>query len=160
MASKAKSTRRSGKVTSQSSLSQARRNLDRGNFKQALKDAKACYRKQPSREHRSLLEFALVARAQDLQRHGNRDACRGILENLLELGATEPAVQSALPDLLLWLGMLDRLSSEQVALAGHDSVGWDAKIADQAVLHLEGAPRSRPEMRAAARLVRQALEAI
>ncbi|MFV1967656.1 MAG: tetratricopeptide repeat protein [Pirellulaceae bacterium] len=158
MASKAK--KRSRTSSADTLFAQAQRNLEKGRYKQAHKDAKLCYRKKATEAHRRLLEFALIGRAQDLQRQRNRDACGGIVESLLGLGVTEPAVQAALPDLLLWLGMLDRHPAEQVELAERDRGEWDAKVADQAILHPGSAPRSMPEIREAADHVRQALASL
>ncbi len=158
MASKAKSKKRRRKASPQASQSQIQRNLQQGNYKQALKDARACYRQQPTPEHRRLLEFASMARAQQLQRFGNFDACRGVADSMLELGVSDASVQAALPDLLLWVGMLDRLPKEQ--LVRLDSAEWAAKVADYSVLHPERGPRSSPEVRAHSELVRRALEAV
>ena len=45
-----------------------RRSFERGDFKQALKDARVCYRQGATPELRSLLEHVYVGRAQQLLR--------------------------------------------------------------------------------------------
>jgi hypothetical protein len=45
---------------------------EKGDFKQALKDAKVCHRQQPNPESRRLLEQAHLARGRQLYRAGLR----------------------------------------------------------------------------------------
>ena len=158
MATKTKN--RAGRPSAVKLLAQAHRKLKQGNYKQAVKDAKVCYRKFATDEHRRFLEITFIARAQQLQRRGDRDVCRGVVKSLLELGVTEPAVQTELPDLLLWLGMLEQLPVEQVSILVKDRTVWDNKVADQAVLHPDYATNSRPEICQAAKRIRLALESL
>ena len=72
---------------------QAQRLLEKGDFKQALKDAKVCYRQQPGPEARQLLERAYLARGRQLHRAGLRQEARAVAESLLELGATDASVE-------------------------------------------------------------------
>ena len=69
-------------------LGQAQRRLEKGDFKQALKDAKVCYRQQPSPESRQFLERAYLARARQLHRAGLRTESQAI---------ADPALASAAP---------------------------------------------------------------
>ena len=111
-------------------------------------------------EHRRFLEFAYIGRAQELSRHGNRDASRRVVENLLELGITEPSVEAALPDLLASIGMLDQLPTEQRELGEADRNELRTTAADHAVLRPDEAPKSMQDIRAGAERIRSALAAL
>lgn len=137
---------------------QAQRNLEKGSYKQALKDARACFRQAASDEHRRLLEFAHIARAEGLIRAGNRDACREIVESLLELGVTEESVEAVLPDVLVAIGMLDRLPSAKGAVSDQQQAELRIKAADHAVLRPNEAPAAMPEIRDGGRQVHDALD--
>ena len=157
MASKSK--KRTKRPTSAGLLAQARRSLEKGQHKQALKDAKVLFRQSPTAEHRGFLEFAYIGRAEELQRQGNRSACRGVIESLLELGVQEPAVQTALPKVAMWAGLLDRLPDDLLPDSAEFRADWEATIADQAVLSPDVAS-SRPEIAAKARLIRNSLDCL
>jgi tetratricopeptide (TPR) repeat protein len=137
-------------------LELAKRHLEKGRFKQALKDARAAYRRQPTAESRLFLEHAMIARARELF-HYDRPACRAVVEELLRLGVTEPAVEAGLPDLLASMGLLERLPSAD-RLSVEERTRLQLRMADQAVLHPADVPASHAELRAAAQRVRSALE--
>jgi len=158
MASKSK--KRSKRRSSVDPLEQVRRNLERGNYKQALKDVRVCFRQHPTPEHRNLLEHAYVGRAQQLVQQGLRDDARRILQELLDLGVTEPSVEAGLPDLLLSVGMLDSLPADHDALTDAERDRLTIKAADQAVLRPKDTPAGMPEIRDDALKVRAALEAV
>jgi len=158
MASKSK--RRSKARTSVNLIDHVQRNLDRGNFKKALKDARVCYRQDPTPEHRCFLEHACVARAQQLSQQGLREDCRRIVRELLDLGATEPSVQAGLPELLVTVGMLDCLPQGPDVLTDEQRARLKLKAADQAVLRPEDTPKGMSEFQAGARNVRAALQAV
>ena len=119
-------------------LEQARRGLEKGNFKEALKDAKVCYRQQPDGESRQVLERAYLARARQLCRAGLRVESRDVVQSLLDLGATDSAVQQELPELLIAVGLFDR-----AAVPGganpllEEGSPWALTAADHAVLRPE-----------------------
>lgn len=158
MASKSK--KRSKRRSQVNPVEQVRRNLERDNYKQALKDARVSYRKDPTPECRSLLEHAYIGRAQQLVQQRLREDARRILQDLLDLGVTEPSVEAGLPDLLLSVGMLDRLPEGHDALAGEERERLTIKAADQAVLRPKDTPAAMPEIREGALKVREALEAV
>lgn len=158
MASKSK--KRSKRRSSVAPLEQVRRNLERGSYKQALKDARVCYRQDPTPERRNLLEHAYMGRAQQLVQQSLREDARRILQELLDLGVTEPSVEAGLPDLLLAVGMLDRLPQGHDALAGEVRERLTIKAADQAVLRPKDTPAGMPEIRDDALKVRAALTAV
>ena len=118
-------------------LEQARRGLEKGNFKEALKDAKVCYRQQPDGESRQVLERAYLARARQLCRAGLRVESRDVAQSLLDLGATDSAVQQELPEFLIAVGLFDRAASSR---RGKPAIGRGKPV---------GAGRSRPRGSAA-----------
>jgi len=136
---------------------QAQRQYAKGNFKQALKDARLCFRQESSEEHLRFLQRACLARAQQLYRSGLRSQCRAIVEDLLEIGVTEPSVQEELPQLLVAVGLFDRVSTG----GEESSVGTDSQLllsaADHAVLRPDEAPASLPGVRQGALAIRAAL---
>jgi hypothetical protein len=142
-------------------LQQARRGLEKGDFKQAVKDAKVCYRQTPSAEARSLLERAYLGRCRQLHRAGLRAESQAAAENLLELGATDEAVRRALPEMLIAVGLSHRLAK----LGGGASPLEDAAnplylaAADHAVLRPDDAA-GPTEINRGARAIRRALEAL
>jgi hypothetical protein len=142
-------------------LDQARRLLEKGDFRQALKEAKVAYRQRPAPEARQLLERAYLARGRQLLRASLRMESRAVVQALLDLGVTEVAVQQELPELLVALGLFERTPSATkggAALAEGDPLYVAA--ADHAVLRPEGAPASLPAIRQGGAAVRQALAAL
>ncbi|MBM4089509.1 MAG: hypothetical protein FJ276_08785, partial [Planctomycetes bacterium] len=151
--------RRAGKTSGASGLFDlVRRNLEKGNSKQALKDARVCYRQEPTAEHRRYLEFALIQRSQQLEQHRLREEARRVAQELLDLGPLEPSVQAAFPDLLLSLGMFDRVRDDAMPSAAGQRTDWEAKAADVAVRNPQDAPASMAGCRATAMQIRAALE--
>ncbi|MFW6125335.1 MAG: tetratricopeptide repeat protein [Pirellulales bacterium] len=155
-----KSKRRKRRAAAPGLRQQAERALSKREFKQALKQAKVCYRQQPSDEHHRLLERAYLARADDLLRSGMRDAGRSALEALLELGVTEPAVRRELPPLLVAVGLLDRGLADGAESAAEADPRLLTAAADHAVVRPADAPASLPGIREGAAAVRAALEAL
>ncbi len=120
---------------------QAQRSFEKGDFKQALKDAKVCYRQQPAQQTRQLLERAYLARGRQLHRTGSRMEARAIAESLVDLGATDISLERELPELLIAVGFFGR-----TAAIGRGSPPLEdgdplcLLVADHAVLRPEGAP--------------------
>ena len=158
MASKSK--RRSKKRSAAHLLKGVRRRLDRGDFKQALKEVRVCFRTDPTEECRCFLEHTYIGRAQQLLQNGLAEDARRILQELLDLGVTEPAVEAGLPELLLSVGLFDRLPQGHEALSDEDRDRLRLKAADQAVLRPQHTPESMPELRDEAQRVRAALQAV
>ncbi len=142
-------------------LQHAHRSLEKGDFRQALKDAKVGYRRQPGPETRQLLEQAYLARGRQLYRAGLQVESRAVIESLLEIGPSEDSVRKELPELLVALGLFNRIA----AVSGVDSSieeGSPYYIAavDHAVLRPDNAPPSLPAVRQGAKTIRQALSAL
>ena len=158
MATKSKKQRK--RRTSGDLFQQVHRNFEKGKYKQALKDAKVCFRQAPTEEHRRFLECAHMGRAQQLSEQGLYDQCRNVLESLLDLGVTEPAVQSALPNLLLSVGMLDRLPPGCERPSAEAEAQSKLKAADVGVLRPQAVPASMSKLRPGAKAIRDALDAL
>ncbi|HUT14416.1 MAG TPA: hypothetical protein VMY42_28280, partial [Thermoguttaceae bacterium] len=139
---------------------QAQRSFEKGQFKQALKGAKICYRQQSSEPHRAFLERAYLARGRELARCGLRDEGRAVVQGLLDLGVTDSSVQQDLPELLLALGMFDRRGGRQKPPDLPADSPLLRKAADHAVLRPQETPASLPEICRGALQVRAALEAV
>lgn len=157
MASKSK--RRSRSRSSVHLIDHVRRNLERGDFRRALKDARVCHRQDASPEHRCLLEHAYIGRAQQLAQNGQVEDSRRIVRELLDLGVTEPSVEAGLPEVLVSVGMLDCLPQGLDVLPDGERERLAIKAVDQAVLRPEHTPSSMPELKEDAGRVRAALAA-
>ena len=161
MASKSKKRSKRSKGRSAVPLiDHVKSNLERGDFKQALKDVRVCYRQDPTSDCRCFLEHAHIGRAQQLSENGLMEDSRRIVRDLLALGVTEPAVEAGLPDLLLSVGMLDCLPGGDDALTDEERDRLRVKAADQAVVRPPNTPNSMPELREDAQRIRAALEAV
>ncbi len=140
----------------------AQRAVEKQDFKEALKNAKVCWRLDASDEHRRLLERAWLARGLQLARAGFAAEARVAAQELMALGASEPAVRQGLPDLLIAVGLYDQaVASGKVSgsIASSDSVTL-ARAADRAVADPTTAPASLGGIREGAAAVRAALDAI
>ena len=91
MASKSK--KRFKRWASVDSLDLIRHNFERGDYKRALKYARVRYRQEATPELRSLLEHIYIARGEQLSRQGLREDSRRIIQELLDLGVTQPSVR-------------------------------------------------------------------
>jgi tetratricopeptide (TPR) repeat protein len=138
----------------------AQRELAKGNAKDALKDAKVCYREDPSPERRQLLERAYCARAEQLQKAGLNDQARSAFGELTELGITSPEVQAQLPRLRILIGLTE------AGTAGDAASLWEAnpelliELADRAVFHRQQVPDKYVEIHGDCQRIRAALEAV
>jgi len=155
----AKARKRSRKPTIDQLAERARCNLERGNCRQSLKDAKVCFRKSPSPENRRLLESAYLGRIHELRRQGNRDACREIVDDLLSFGVTQQDVAAAMPDVQLWLGRFAEVAAEPTDGA-NASLIRESKILDRLIIRPADAAGAPAELRQAAKMVRAALDAV
>ena len=155
-----KSKKRSKRRSAVNLIDHVKRNLERGDFKQALKDVRVCYRKNPTSDCRCFLEHAYIGRAQQLKRKGLIEDSRRIVRDLLDLGVTEPAVEAGLPDLLLSVGMFDCLPQDGADLSDEERDRLRIKAADQAVSYPLNTPQSMPELREGTQRIRAALEAV
>ncbi len=82
--------------------------MEKQDFKDALKNAKLCFRQDPSHDHRQILERSWLARGLQLARAGLQMEGRAAAQELLALGVSLPDVQQGLPELLLAVGLYDQ----------------------------------------------------
>ncbi len=137
-------------------LTIAQRELAKGNSRQALKYAKACYRKDPSEPARILLQRALLSRGRELHARAMLDPARAVIVELNDLGEVAAEHQADVARLRALLCVDD--SGSHGELIENDRQLRD-ELADNAVLH---GPNSagRSEFREAAKAIREALAAV
>jgi hypothetical protein len=135
--------------------------LEKGHYKDAIKQAKLCFRAEGTTENRRLLERAYSLRARQLLGRAMATSAREVAGHLLEFGVTDPALVADTAALLVSLGMnreslrlQERLDSPEV------KERLRRQAADQAVLRPEHSVEQPPELRHDAGQVRAALEAL
>jgi tetratricopeptide (TPR) repeat protein len=140
---------------------EVKRLIEKGNFKDAVKQAKLCFRDEGSTENRRLLEQAYFLRARQLLGRAMSASAREVAGHLLEFGVSDPALVADTAALLVSLGMTqeslglqERLDSPEV------KERLQRQVADQAVLHPERSADQSPELRDHGARVRAALEAL
>jgi tetratricopeptide (TPR) repeat protein len=138
----------------------AQRAMEKQDFKEALKNAKVCFRQDPSHQHRQLLERSWLARGLQLARAGLQTEGRAAAQELLAMGATQPDVRQGLPELLMAVGLYDQV----VAGGKFSGLAPDAAVlaraADRAVADPATAPASLGGVREGAAKVREAIDAL
>ncbi|MEI8373954.1 MAG: hypothetical protein WCJ35_14090 [Planctomycetota bacterium] len=140
----------------------AQKAMEKQDFKEALKNAKVCFRQDPSHEHRQILERSWLARALQLARVGLQVEGRAAAQELLAMGVSQADVQQGLPELLLAVGLYD-----QAVTSGKISGGAQeadpavlVRAADRAVADPATAPASLSGIREGAATVRAALDSL
>ncbi len=135
--------------------------IEKGHYKDAIKQAKLCFRAEGTTENRRLLERAYLLRARQLLGRAMATSAREVAGHLLEFGITDPALVADAAALLVSVGMnreslrlQERLDSPEV------KERLRRQAADQAVLHPEQSADQPPEFRHDAGQVRAALEAL
>ena len=130
-------------------------------LKDAVHEAKLCYKLESTPEHHRLLERAYLLRADQLRRNAMPAAAQEVAQHLIDFGVTDPALIEETARLLISLGM----SRSALKLQGRlDSPEEREKLArqegDVAVLHPERAAEAPAEIHEGAAKVRAALEAL
>jgi tetratricopeptide (TPR) repeat protein len=130
-------------------------------FKDAVKQAKLCYKEQATPHTHRLLERAYFLRARQLLQQGMRSSAVEVVQHLLDFGVTG----ADSPEELVWL--LVGLGFDKAAMSIQDRLGVpelkeqvSQAVADQLVIHPERAGPAPPELARDAGLVRKALEAL
>lgn len=135
--------------------------IQKGWLKDAVKQAKMCYRQESTPENHRLLERAYFLRAQELHREAIPESAAEVARHLLDFGVTDPDLPAELAPLLLAVGLSGPAMALRERLGSPEAQARLILTAsDQAVLHLDRAPASLPEIRVGALLVRGALEAL
>lgn len=128
-------------------------------LKDAVKEAKLCYKSDPSPENHQLLEQAYYRRARQLVAEGMVRSGAEVAQHLLDFGVTDPAITAELPDLLVSVG-LSMLALGMEIGSKEDQERLKRTAADHAVLHPETSARGSSEIREGAQRIRQAMEAL
>lgn len=140
---------------------EAERLIAKGHLKDAVKQAKLCYRQESTPEHHRLLERAYYLRADQLRRNGMPGAAQEVAQHLLDFGLADPELVEETARLLLALGMTgDALKLQQRVDSPEARERFVRQAADQAVRHPGHVPGSLPEVRQGALQIRSALEAL
>jgi hypothetical protein len=157
-----KTKKHGGRQSASDLLRLARRAMEKHDFKEALKNAKVCYRQDGAHEHRQILERAWLARGLQLALAGFPAEARAAAQELMSLGALEPEVQRGLPELLMAVGLYDQAvaSGKLPGDTGASDPAVSAKAADRAVADPATAPASIAGIREGATAVRAALDAL
>jgi tetratricopeptide (TPR) repeat protein len=163
MASKTTPTRagKSDEGAGGSLRAEAERLIAKERYKDAVKQAKLCYKEQATPENHRLLERAYFLRARQLVQQGMRASAVEVAQHLIDFGGTESDSPEELVRLLAGLGF------EKAALSIQERLGRPElkdqvtqAVADQLVIHPERAGAASPELVKEAGLVRRALEAL
>jgi tetratricopeptide (TPR) repeat protein len=134
--------------------------IEKGRYKDAVKEAKLCFRADPTPEHHHLLETAYFLRAKQMAQAGMLESAREVAGHLLDFGITDPKLAEPGASLLVALGMSGQALHLREGIedpAARERVFLQA--ADQAVLHPERKSLST-ELNEGGQLIRSALEAL
>ncbi len=135
--------------------------IEKRRYKDAVKQAKLCYRAEATPEHHRLLEQAYFLRARQLREGGMPSASQEVARHLVEFGITDPELFGPAAELLVAVGMTARaleLQGRQDDPEARQQLV--RRAADQAVLHPERSSGAPPEVLQGAGQVRRALEAL
>lgn len=161
-----KPKRRPDRVVVPSTQEPLRRSVDhliaKERYKDAVKQAKICYKQESTPEHHYLLEHAYFLRAAQLLHGAMPNAAQEVAQHLLDFGITDPTLNEPVAKLLLSVGMADRAFALQSHLDTPEARERLArKAVDEAVLQSGLPSKSVPaDIRDGAQRVRQALEAL
>jgi hypothetical protein len=136
---------------------QAQRAFEKRDYKQALKDAKVCYRQEPAEPHRQFLEKALCARGTELLKMGLAPQAREVAQDLLELGITVAEIRDQAAVLCYSLG-IQSANAPGLSADAEAAIGY--QLADRAVVKPSSVSATSTDARRGANTIRQALEAV
>jgi tetratricopeptide (TPR) repeat protein len=154
-----KKDRRRKRRATQDLRTLAERELDKENWREAVKRAKNWLRSDPGESARELLQRALFGRARQLYQGKLLQQARNVLDELLRLGSPPADFQEEVARLgvLLGVGTGDRQAAELL----HSDPYLLARLADQTLQHPESCRGACPaQIAREAAAVRGALEAI
>jgi tetratricopeptide (TPR) repeat protein len=122
----------------------AQRAIEKLDFKEALKNAKVCFRQDPTHENRQILERSWLGRGLQLARAGLTTEGRAAAQELLAMGVSQPDVRQGLPELLLAVGLYDKAVASGTISATEQAADPSvlARAADRAVADPASAPAS------------------
>ena len=162
MASKNKKRSDRAKVAASDGLRQeVERLLAKDRLKDAVKQAKLCYKEEATPENHRLLERAYYLRADQLRKGAMLTSAQEVARHLLDFGITDAALVEGAAGLLMSLGMArDALKLQGRIDSPEARERLSRQAADQAVLHPERAAEVTPEVRQGSLRVREALQAL
>jgi len=135
--------------------------IQKERFKDAVKQAKLCYKEATTPDNHRLLERAYFLRARQLVQLGMPDSAREVSGHLLDFGVSAGDWVDEFIRLLMGLGLGKNAFQLQETLGTPDLndqlVGM---AADQAVVHPEKAGEIAPALARDAALIRQSLEVL
>src|SRR3954447_14870142 len=103
MASKNKKQRQS--ATAGGLCQEVERLMAKDRLKDAVKQAKLCYKEESTPEHHRLLERAYLLRAEQLWKNAMPTAAQEVARHLLDFGITDPTLVEDAARLLMAVGM-------------------------------------------------------
>jgi hypothetical protein len=128
-------------------------------YKEAVKQAKLCYKEEATPENHRLLERAYFLRGRQLLQLGMRSSAVEVAQHLLDFGVTASDSLEDLVRLLMTLGFERQAFEIQERLGSPEMKDRLSELAaDQAVAHPERSPGLVPETARDAGRVRQSLE--
>lgn len=140
---------------------EAERLIAKGRLKDAVKQAKLCFRQEGTPENHRLLERAYFLRAQQLHRDAMPTSAVEVAQHLIDFGITDPALIEDAARLFLALGLGSQARALESRVGSPEARARLAvAAADQAVLHPDRAATLPEEHRGGALQVRAALAAL
>jgi tetratricopeptide (TPR) repeat protein len=138
---------------------EAERSIQKERYKDAVKQAKMCYKEESTPENHQLLERAYFLRARQLLQQGMRESAVEVAQHLLDFGVTTAESLDERLRLLMSLGFLKPAAALQERLGPPEMRDRISELAaDQAVIHPAHPGTIAPEVARDAVLVRQAVE--
>jgi tetratricopeptide (TPR) repeat protein len=160
MASKNKKSGRGGAAAT-GGRQEVERLIAKLRLKDAVHEAKLCYKSESTPENHRLLERAYLLRADQLHRNAMPSGAREVAQHLVDFGVTDPALVDEAARLLTALGMPRSALALQGRLESPEELEKLARQElDVAVLHPDRFLEVPKETHDGARLVRSALEAL
>ena len=130
-------------------------------LKDAVKEAKLCFRADATPENHHLLERAYFLRADQLRLKAMPTAAQEVAHHLLDFGVTDPALVEDSARLFLSLGMSREAHKLQERIDSPElRTRFARQEADVVVIHPERTANAPAEVRQGGQAVREAIEAV
>ena len=157
-----KQSRKTSSATASSSASMRQeiaRLIQKDRLKDAVKQAKMCFKEEDSEENHQLLERAYFLRARQLLKLGMPDSALEVAQHLLEFGITPCEWVDEFVRLLISVGLAEDAFRIQARSGSPEQKDRLAILAaDQAVIHPERMQDVSTEIAREAGLIRESLE--
>ncbi len=144
-----------------SARAEVERLLEKGQQKEAFKQAKILFNQHGTPEYRDLVERTYLSRIIGLIKGGMAEAAREVASSFFEFGVTSADVLQSLIPLLPTIGLVDKALNLQGQLKSPEAQAILALlIADRAVIRPQDTPPEMEELRQGASMIRAALAAL